>query len=431
MNPRHLTALIIFGVLFVVTLILTPSIIQVVDKGTYVIKQSATTGELTAHMQPGPFGQWFGSITEWPVGETFYFTKDPEGGAADASIEVRFNDGSVCMISGTCRVDMPRSEAEVIGLIKDHGYKSHTEVEDKLILPVIRRSLIMTANLMSAKESYSDRRADFFRYAWDQIENGVYQTKDDSVTETEIATGQVITKIRKSILTDKETGAPLREHSALSGLGIRLSNFEIKNFVYEERVKNQIATQQEALMAVQTARANAQKAEQDKFTIEAQGQAEVMKARYEEEQKKVRAMVQAEQEKAVAVIAAEKQVAVAEKERDTAAVNLDTAKLEKQRRIELATGESESKRMVLAADGALQQKLEAWANAQKVWADAFSRRAVPSVVMGGRDGSGTDSDAQTMMEILSIKAARDLALDMNIPSPTSVAAAPSKVAAAK
>ncbi len=426
-NSRSLIIAVVIAVCVLLVVSLSGKIIETVDKGTYVIKQSASSGELTAHMKPGPFMQMFGDITVWPVAETFYFTKDSEGSVGphdlgDASVEVRFNDGSVCNISGTCRVDMPRTDDEAIKIITEHGYRSHEQVELKLILPVIRRSLIMTANLMSAKDSYSDRRADFFKFAWDQVENGVYVTKDESTAELDPVLGTQVTKVRKTILLDP-AGLPQREKNPLAGTGIHLSNFEIKNFVYEERVQKQIATQQEAIMAVQTARANAQKAEQDSLTVAAEGKAAVMKAKYEEEQKKIRAEVQAQQEQSVAVINAQKLVDVATKDKEQALVvanrdkevaslTLDSAKLEKQRQIELGTGEAERKRLVLAADGALAQKLEAWTKSQEVWAAAFARRAVPSVVTGG--GAHTDSDASTMMELIGIKAAKDLALDMGV-----------------
>lgn len=426
-NSRSLIIGSIIAICVILVVALSGKIFETVEKGTYVIKQSAFDGDLTAHMKPGPFGQWFGDIVTWPVAETFYFTKDSEGSTGphdigDASVEVRFNDGSICNISGTCRVDMPRTEDEAIKIITVHGYRTHEQVELKLILPVIRRSLIMTANLMSAKESYSDRRADFFKFAWDQVDNGVYVTKDESTTELDPSTNVPVTKVRKTILLD-DKGIPRREKNPLEGTGIHLSNFEIKNFVYEERVQKQIGEQQGALMAVQTSRANAQKALQDSLTVEAEGKAAVMKAKYEEEQKKVRAEVQAQQEQAVAVIAAQKLVDVAgkdkeqaliaaTKDKEVASLTLESAKLEKQRQIELGTGEAERKRLVLAADGALAQKLDAWTKSQEVWANAFAKRAVPSVVTGG--GQHTDGDAAAMMELIGIKAAKDLALDMGV-----------------
>jgi hypothetical protein len=409
-----------------------------VENGTYVVKQTTVSGELVAYMKPGWYPKWFGTITVFPVAETFYFTKDsegvgsPSGSTGDDSIEVRFNDGATCNISGTCRVDLPRSPDEAIALITKFGYRDHNQVETKLILPVIRRALIMTANLMSSKESYSDRRADFFKWAWDQIQNGVYQTKDEEITELDPITGQQVTHVRKTILTDKD-GKILHDQNPLDGTGITLSIFEVKNFVYDSKVQAQISTQQEAIMAVQTARAKAQQAEQDALTAEANGKAAVMKAQYEELEKKTRATVNADQAAAVAVIAAQQEVDVASKAKETsltkasqdkevAAVELETAKLKEEAVVETARGEAEARRLILASDGALKQKLETYTAVQKVWADAFARHQVPTMQIAAPGGAGGGTnDAQMLMELLTVKAARDLSLDLTVPRTASSA----------
>jgi len=427
MTPRQLIALIVVICAIIFGIVLAVEIPGSVDNGTYVIKQAAVSGDIQAYMKPGMFGRNFGATTVWPVSETFYFTKevDHKGDTGDESIEVRFNDGAVCNISGTCRVDMPRSETEAVALITKHGYRTHDQVEQKLILPVIRRALIMTANLMSSKESYSDRRPDFFKFAWDQIANGVYQTKDEQTTEIDPITGDKVTKVRKTILVDKE-GKTLREQNPLEGTGITLSIFEIKNFGYDPAVTTQIAKQQESIMAVQIARAQAQKAAQDSITAKALGEAIVVKAEYEEKEKKIRAEVKANQEASVATIEAQKILDVATKtketalvaaaqERDVAKVQLEAAALVKQSLIEKATGQAEAKRLILAADGALEQKLEAYNKANVVWAEAYAQRKVPQIVMGAGSGAGTDAtEAQKTMELLQIKAARDLLVDPTI-----------------
>ena len=75
---------------------------------------------------------------------------------------------------------------------------------------------------------------------------------------------------------------------------------------------------------------------------------------------------------------------------------------------------------MLDADGALSQKLEAWMQMQKVWAEAFSKYqgdVVPRMVMGG--GSAYQSSAvQTFMDLQNMRAVKDLGLDMGIKSPT-------------
>lgn len=419
------------GVLILVLLLCVVAfnkLVTTVERGTYHIKQAAVTGEITAHMNPGMYGLFFGDYTEWPVAESFFFTADSdEGNDKDESIQVRFNDGASTNISGTCRVNLPRTEEEAAKLVTESGYRDFNALEQKLILPTIRKSLVVTANLMSAKESYSDRRSDFYSMAWDQIENGVYKTRDETVKVEDVASGKLVTKTRKVVLTD-EDGHPVRERNPLEGTGITLSNFEVKRFVYEPRVRAQIEEQQKALMAVQTARANAQKAEQDAITAEAQGKNRVMEAKYKEEEEKIRAEVKAEKDASVANIEAQKKVDVAEKTKEeaivratqtqeVAAIELEAAKLEKERQIELGTGEAERKRLVLEADGALSQKLDAWVKSQQVWAQAYSTRKVPSVVMSGESGMGApggDSEIQTFMKVLGVNAASDLALKMKI-----------------
>ena len=66
----------------------------------------------------------------------------------------------------------------------------------------------------------------------------------------------------------------------------------------------------------------------------------------------------------------------------------------------------------MQANGALEQKLAAYKEVQKYWSDAFSKyqgALVPSIVTGG---SGTNSNGLNFMEILTMKAAKDLSLNM-------------------
>ena len=181
-----------------------------------------------------------------------------------------------------------------------------------------------------------------------------------------ITCGEKVHKTFKIIKTvDGKPGSqPLYLDNPLEGTGITLKNFEIKTFEYAPKVKEQIATQQASLMAVATAITEAKKAEQEKLTIEAQGKAKVAKAQYEEEQKKIRAVVEAQKNKEVQELNAQrdKQVAVigGEKRKTVAKLDRDAAKLKKEEQILLGQGESERKKLVLRADGALEQKLKTY-----------------------------------------------------------------------
>jgi len=425
-SGKTFVALVIFVICILSGILFSPLLYDNVRLGEYHITQNPITGTITPRMAPGPYVQNFAIVHKFPVSETFYFTKDAEGGPEDWSIDVQFNDGATCKISGTCRVDMPKTDQESVDLLVKHGFKNWDSLESKLLLPVVRRSLMMSANFMSSKESYADKRVDFLSIVWDQIQNGVYVTKDVVEQIIDPVSGATVTKTSKTAVLD-DKGMKIREHNPLEKTGITLSNFEIKHFDYSDKVQAQIAAQQEAIMQVQTARANALKSQQDAITAEAKGKAAVMTAKYEKEVDKVQATVLADKEREVAVIGATKLVEVAEqtkkealitasKSKEVAAIDLEAAKLTKETNIAMGQGESERRRLIIASDGALEQKLKTLVSINEQWANAFASRRVPTIVFGGEGGKSTDMDASTFMSVLTAKAVKDLALSMDIPA---------------
>jgi regulator of protease activity HflC (stomatin/prohibitin superfamily) len=426
MAKQEINRGVVIGVIsvicIIIALICASKIVSTVGKGTYQIKQAAVTGKMSAKMQPGLWLQLWGDIDTWPKAFTFFFTHDvEEGGSYDQSIEVRFVDGSLCKISGTARVLLPVGAKDAIELITEDGYASPEEVQNKMILPTIRNALRMTANMMTAQESYASKRIDYNTWARDQVENGLYETMDEERDVIDPISGEKVHKTFKIIKTvdGKPNSQPLYLSNPLEGTGITLKNFEIKTFEYAPKVKEQIATQQASLMAVATAITEAKKAEQEKLTIEAQGKAKVAKAKYEEEQKKVRAVVEAQKNKEVQELNAErdKQVAVigGEQRKTVNKLDKEAAAFKKAELILLGQGESERKKLVLRADGALEQKLKTYERVQKVWANAFSIRPVPTVMMGGSGKSGVDGDALAMQDVLSLIALKQLGLNLDIP----------------
>jgi len=426
--------MISLGVLFVIILIgliSIPQLIDTVDKGTYQIKQAAVTGRMSAKMTPGIWAQMFGDIDVWPKADTFFFTHDNDVKGdvdADTSIEVRFNDGSLCNISGTARILMPTTPDEAIHLVTQRGHRTYPDVQSKLIKPTIRKVLRHTANLMTATESYMTKRGQFISYARDQIANGLYQTSTKEKQVKDLVSGEMVWKEITIIKTvdDVEGGTPLYQVNALAGTGIGIKNFEVKSFRYEDKVKKQIGEQQKARMAVATAKAKAQEAEQDKLTIEAEGKARVAKAEYAELQKKVVVIVQAQRDKEKAIIdankrkemeliAKEESIIKAEKFRDIAALDAKAADFEKKANILRGDGEAHRKKVVMAADGALELKAKYWLSAQEVYAREFGKQKwVPNFQMGSSNGNSGGDTVTQFMDLLKAKAAKDLSLDLNM-----------------
>ena len=292
------------------------------------------------------------------------------------------------------RIILPSSEPQAIELISKYGYMDYKDQEQKLVLPVVRNALRLTSNLMSARESYSEQRADFVFWTWDQVQNGLYETTEETRKVVDPVSGQEVTKTFKIIRKD-DGGNPVYQRNPLKGLGITLANFEVKLFDYTDKVRAQISTQQTALMAV--AKAKAQQAEQEALMAEAEGKANVARAKYEEEEKKIRAVVGARQ-----------RLEVADLDRQAAGEK-------KQEQILLGQGEAERKRLVLKADGALKQKLEAYVQAQQLWANAFAQRQVPSLVMGGGGAGDTDKSTTNFAQMMQLLVANQMGLDLSMP----------------
>lgn len=413
MSIKKIISLAFLTIIILIVLVSLPKMFDTVEKGTYQVKQAAITGEMSAKMTPGLWGQWWGDIDVWPKAWTFFFTSEKDTRddiAEDMSIEVRFNDGSVCNISGTLRIIMPTTEEGAINLVTVRGHKTMRDLEEKLIKPTVRNVLRSTANLMTARESYSEKRLDFITWAKDQIENGIYLTEEARKEVEDLVTGEKIWKAVKTIRTDKQ-GNVLYQTNPMTGTNIELKNFEIKKFVYEPVVKEQIATQQKARMAVETAKAEAEQARQEKLKAEAQGKMMVTKAQYEKEQEKIRAVVDAEKAKAVKVLEGERLLEYAKLEKAA-------AEQTKQKNILEGQGLAEKRRLVLAADGALKQKLATYLEAQKVWAEAYSNRKVPSYYIAGGGGEGQtgnlDFETQQFMKMLNVLTAQALGLDLDI-----------------
>lgn len=410
MKVKQIATLTAIAVFLIIGLICLPNIIDTVEKGTYQIKQAAVTGIMDAKMSPGLWGQWFGDIDVWPKAETYFFTSDNDTKGdvdADTSIEVRFNDGSMCRISGTARIIMPTTKGEAIALVTERGHKTYADVQEKLIKPTIRSVLRSTANLMSARESYSEKRLDYITWSKDQIENGIYKTFETKKQVEDLITGEKTWKKVKEIKEDG--GVPLHEVSPLAGTGIKLVNFEIKSFVYEKKVQEQISKQQQARMAVETAKAKAEEAKQDELKAIAEGKKNVAIAKYQKEEEKIRAVVDAEKDKETATIAGQKR-------KDVAALDRDAAKLEKERLILLGEGEATRKRAVMSADGALQQKLATYERVNRMYASAienYKGNWVPTTMFGGGE-SVPGGGANALIDMLTAKTAMDLNLNMEM-----------------
>jgi len=340
-------------------------------------------GSFNIQTEQGWTTQWFGQVTSYSRVSDYKFTK-----------KIRFNDGGHADIEGSVNWKMPLDEATIIKIHRDFG--SMETIEDKLVTPVVNRSIYMAGALMSSKESYAEKRPDLLSYINDQIENGVYRSKSEEVKTKDPITEEDKTITVVKILYDSLGQMQRQEDAFLKQYGVATFNFSIDRIPYDEMVEKQIEEQQQRIMDVQTAIAESKKAEQRAITVAEQGKADAAKAKWEQEVIKAQAVTEGEQKLAVA--------------------RLDAQSAEQYKLAQTLRGEGDAiyKRKVMEADGALTQKLATYERVNEKYADAiatYKGNWVPLVqTQGGANGNG----ANDLIQILTAKMAKELGFDPNI-----------------
>lgn len=389
MSTKSQVKLVILGVLLVIASVCFFWMFETVGASEIVIVQYPN-GTLEVYNTPGIKWQGFGSVHTYKKSFQYSFDKEDE-----KTIQVRFNDGGHGQISGSCRIDLPTDPEQMKQIhIK---FSSQEGVERDLVRKVLDKSVYFTGTLMSSKESSNSRRNDLITYIADQAEYGVYRTRQKDVKSTEegMDSNKVMTIVE--ILKDTSGHFLRQEVSPFTSYHLAFSNLSINHLDYDSAVEKQIRNQQELAMRIQTASAEAKTAEQQLYTTQKQGEADAAKAKWEQEKIKATEVTKAEQELAVQTL------------------NTQKAAQYKQEQILKGEGESEYKRLLMSANGALDIKLEAYKEVQHYWADAFAKYTgsiVPYYMSGGGGGTGGVNAFQQMMEMLTVKTAKDLNLDL-------------------
>jgi len=372
--------------------------VEVLDAKDIMVIQSPWTGELSVYSDPGPKWQGWGKVTTYPRRDQYSFSSaKTQGESGDQSVRIGFNDGGEGKVSGVMSWEIPLTPEKVVRLHKEYG--SFTAIEQQLIRPMLEKVIFGTGATMSSFESNSERKSEIPQTIDDQLQNGPFLTKvvvtnvKDPVTKEEktVRAVQVATSADGKIVRASE--------STIKNYGITLSPVTVNAIDYEAKVKAQIAERQASTQAVQLSMAAAVRATQDAVTTEQQGRADAAKAKWGQETINAKDLAAAERDLKVATLATQ------------------TAEQTKKKLILEGEGEATKKKLIIEADGALDQKLEAYKKVQGYWAEAYKNATqpmVPQIQMGGAgsDGATGVSSAQQMMEMLSIKAAKDLSLDL-------------------
>ena len=378
LSLKKITLIALSVIALIVFISYSGKMFEEVEAGEIVVIQHPLSGELDIITTPGTYSQYLGKATHYKRRTQIWFSKQSNQDAeVDESIKVRFNDGGHAQISGSASMELPLDPKAIKALHSNFG--SQEAIEHELVKTVLQKAVFMSGPLMSSKESYAEKRNELINYIEDQASHGVYKTiqRDDKTIDVFTNAEKVITVVE--IQKDPKGGFARVEKSPLQRYGVTLSNLSINGVDYDKAVEGQIKQQQQLVMQVQTAIANAKKSEQDALTSEQKGKADAAAAKWAQEVIKAKLVTEAQQRKEVAALEAQAAELEAKKTRiDADAEAYKNSKL-------VSAGLSPIDR----AEYEMKTKIEV--------AKALSGLTLPSTYMSGNGGSGKESMLESIL----------------------------------
>lgn len=371
-----------------------------------------------------------------------------------------FLDQVDARVSATARFELPSDQDAFLRLARQ--YRTPDNLLRTELVPAFEETLGATAALMSAEDYFQGGKTEFNNEFQRQMEDGIYLVRR---IEQQIETPQSRPGTANAALGENQeqfgddtktvfvvqklldsTGQPRRKEQSFTKFGISVTSARVTDVNPNTKFKDRMALRQQAAADRAIAREQRIQEEEQKLLAVARGEREVAERQAAAKVIQIERTTDAETEKQLAITGAErgreaarieqekseimaetkKQLAIiaAEREREAALITkeqsqilLEKARIDAEAVQVAADAEAYAKKRILDADNALAQKLDAEVEIQRLWADAFARRNVPTYVFGGSGGGapvGSDDEASRLFQILTLQAAERLDYDRKI-----------------
>ncbi|MGH1374145.1 MAG: SPFH domain-containing protein [Cellvibrionaceae bacterium] len=345
-------------------------------------------------------------------------------------LNIMFLDQVDADAEATARFSIPSDEEQFLRLA--HEYRSPENLLRTALIPAFKETLQASASLMSAEEYYSGGRTEFNSGFEHQMTAGIYivrrvevarksmrrtkSTANASLGEKQEDYGdetKVTFEVQK-VLDD--SGQPRRKLQKFVDFGITVVEARVTDMRPNKKFVERMQLKQKASADRAIAREQRVQEEEQRLLAIARGEREVAERQAQSKVIQIERTTEAETEKQLAITSAQKFRDQAQIEKETAQIQYEKAKIEAETLRTLAEAEAYKKQVILEADNALAQKLEAEVEIQKLWADAYAKRAVPTNVFGagGSTPVGADGEAKAFMQLLTLDAAKRLNFDRSI-----------------
>ena len=346
-------------------------------------------GTQVGETTPGYHLKYWGSATGWnkfiPVKADE--EENPNISADIGTIQGRFTDSVTAEVSVTALFQLPVIEEDFLRMAV--AFRTQENLENTTLIPVLREVVRNSARTMTAQDYIAGKGGEFENAILDQLRGGIYLLDITEIRpegKVDVANVEADRGIEQSQMVRYEVsklvdsdGLPLRKPTALLDYKIIVSQANIAGVDPEPKFKEMLAKQRDAAAEASVKKQEAKRAEYDKQKIIAEGEASKAQIRVDQEKLQI-----------TKLIAAETML-------KEARIDLQQAKIQKEKEVQLAEkvkiaadAQAYAKAKVIAADGALTQKLEAFNQAVEDISKGWANRAVPQTVImsGGGNGEG-------------------------------------------
>ncbi len=340
-----------------------------------------------------------------------------------------FLDQVDAVVSATARFELPSDEEGFLTMAR--LYRSPENLLRTELVPAFEETLGANAALMSAEDYFQGGKTEFNNEFERQLADGIYLVKriekrvkveSGRAGTANVALGenqeQFGDEFKTIFLVEKlldETGQPKRKRQAFEKFGISVTSARVTDVRPNTKFQERMGLRQQAAADRAIAREQRVQEEEQRLLAITRGEREVAERQAAAKVEQIQKTTEAETEKQLAITAAERERESARIRQERAQILLETARIDAQAKQVSADAAAYEKTAILEADNALAQKLAAYVEVQQVWAEAFANRKVPTTVFGAPEGGvGTDGDISRFIDLLTMQAAKGLAVDPSI-----------------
>lgn len=394
-------------------------------------------GTESAECSTGWYFSGWGSSTAWPYYITVAHTTDTDadGSSVNGPYNVRMSDNWTGDVTETTRFGIPQDPEQFLKMARD--FRSPERLITTTLKPSVTTAIDTVANMFTMEQYYSGQMRDQFKTEFKDtlikgqpkvqlVQKEVVNPDPAQAAASDSANAQdtsdvgdttIVITVAEKVLDDN--GKEIRTVPEYLQYGIQVSSAILEKIDADPAFEEQQKKRKDAVSRRVIAKEQRLEQEEQRLLEIANGDTEIAKRQAAAKTEQIQLTTEAETAKKLAITAAERVREEARVAKETAQINLERAKIDAQSVTVAADAEAYAKEAILTADGALQQKLDAWVKAQSVWADAASKINVPSTVFnnGGTEG-GTAGNAlgtvDQFMQMMMMKTAKDLQVDPTI-----------------